>query len=166
METSNKKIGLIVLGVVVVLGLLIGGAYNSLVSSNENVNGKWAQIDTQLARRYDLVPNLVETVKGISNQEKDVFKSLADARSRYAGASTPEARVGAANEIETSLSRLLVVVENYPTLRSSEAYQNLMIQLEGTENRINIAIICFCKFVIFYCVLAVHVLSLRRYNLI
>lgn len=139
-QTSSKKIWIAAIGIILVLTvLLIGSSYNSLVSSNENVNGKWAQIDTQLARRYDLIPNLVETVKGISNQEKAVFTAIADARSHYAGATTPEARVGAANEVESSLARLLVITENYPVLTSSVSYQNLMVQLEGTENRIAVA---------------------------
>lgn len=138
-EKTSKKPWLIVLGIIFLLALLVGGVYNNLVVKNEVVNSRWAQVDTQLARRYDLIPNLVETVKGISSQEQEVFTALADARARYSGAGSAETKVSAANEIETSLSRLLVVVENYPVLRSSESYQNLMVQLEGSENRIAVA---------------------------
>ncbi len=103
------------------------------------VNNAWAQIDTQLQRRFDLVPNLVETVKGVAKQEQTVFSNIADARSRYAGATTQDDKVAAANQYESALSRLLVITENYPQLQSSQAFRDLMTQLEGTENRIAIS---------------------------
>lgn len=135
MKKSTKVI-LIVL--VVVLGWL-GLSYNSLVTGRESVDNKWAQIDTQLQRRYDLIPNLVSTVKGLTAQEQTVFGQLAEARTQYAGATNPEARATAANNVESSLGRILVIVENYPELRSSAAFQDLMTALEGSENRIGVA---------------------------
>ncbi len=115
-----------------------GSLYNGLVKANENITGQWAQVETQYQRRFDLIPNLVNSVKGIMNQEKKVFGDLANARTRYAGATNTDDKVKAANDVESSLSRLLVVVENYPQLRSSETVLTLMAQLEGTENRISV----------------------------
>ena len=133
------KGGVIVIVVVLLLALWLGTTYNSLVSLNENINNNWAQIDTQLTRRYELIPNLLGTLKGFSKQEQVVFGDLADARSRYAGAVTPQAKAEAANQVEGALARLMVIVENYPTLQSSQAYRDLMTSLEGTENRIAVA---------------------------
>lgn len=132
-----KKTGLIVLGVIAAIGLMIVGFYNNLVISREQVDNQWAKVQAQYQRRFDLIPNLVETVKGISQQEKDVFGMIAEARTRYAGAQTTDEKVAAANQLESSLGRLLVVMENYPELKSSESYQTLMAQLEGAENRIS-----------------------------
>ncbi len=133
-----KKTWLIILGVVVALALMISGFYNNLVVSREKVDNQWAQVQTQYQRRFDLIPNLVETVKGVAKQEQTVFGQIADARTKYGAAQTTDEKVAAANELETSLSRLLVIVENYPTLKSSESYQTLMTQLEGTENRVSV----------------------------
>ncbi len=131
-----KKSSLVILAVVIVAVFYVWGLYNSLVKANEGINGQWAQVETQYQRRFDLIPNLVNSVKGIMKQEQQVFTALADARTRYAGAKTVSDKVSAANNVETSLARLLVVVENYPDLHSSESVQTLMAQLEGTENRI------------------------------
>jgi len=142
MESTRSKKKVIwgaVLAVIALLAIFAVGKYNTLVQSNEGVNNKWAQIGTQLQRRYDLIPNLVNTVKGNTQQEKDVFIALANARSRYAGATTQEGQVAAANETESALARLLVISENYPTLSSSVAFQNLQVELEGSENRIAVA---------------------------
>jgi LemA protein len=128
----------IIIGIVVVLALWGFGSYNSMVGLNEQVDNQWAQVESQYQRRFDLIPNLVETVKGIAEQEKEVFTALADARSRYAGAQGPEQRAEAANQVEGALARLLVVVENYPQLRSQENFLALQSQLEGTENRISV----------------------------
>jgi len=128
----------IIVGIIVLAALWLGGTYNGLVKRNEAINGQWAQVETQYQRRFDLIPNLVNSVKGIMAQEQKVFGDLAEARTRYAGASSPEAKVRAANDVESALGRLLVIVENYPQLRSSETVQTLMIQLEGTENRISV----------------------------
>jgi len=133
-----KKSYLIVLAVAVIVIFYSWSAYNRFVTLSENVDGQWAQVETQYQRRFDLIPNLVESVKGIFNQEKEVFGKLADARSKYAGSRNVEDRVRAANEVETALSRLLVVVENYPQLRSSESVVTLMAQLEGAENRVSV----------------------------
>jgi LemA protein len=135
---SMKKTILIILGVVIIIGIYIGASYNSFVTMKEGVENKWAQVENQLQRRFDLVPNLVETVKGITKQEQAVFGEIANARSRYAGASTQSDKVSAANQYESALGRLLVITENYPQLKSSEAFTSLMVQLEGTENRISV----------------------------
>ena len=125
------------------LALLIAGAsmssgcsYNTFVSKEEGIKAQWAQVENQLQRRNDLIPNLVETTKGIAQQEKDVFGQIADSRAKMAGATTPAQTIQAANEQSAALGRLLVVVENYPQLRSSESFNRLMDELSGTENRI------------------------------
>jgi LemA protein len=126
-----------------VLALLIAGAsissgcsYNRFVTQEEAIKTQWSQVENQLQRRNDLIPNLVETTKGIAQQEKDVFGQIADSRAKMAGARTPEQTIQAANEQGAALARLLVVVENYPQLRSSESFNRLMDELSGTENRI------------------------------
>src|SRR5262250_1447015 len=113
-----------------------GCSYNRFVSQEEGIKAQWSQVQNQLQRRNDLIPNLVETTKGIAQQEKDVFGQIADSRAKLAGAQTPEQRMQAANEQSTALARLLVVVENYPQLRSSESFNRLMDELAGTENRL------------------------------
>src|ERR1051325_2521312 len=113
-----------------------GCSYNTFVSQEEGIKAQWAQVENQLQRRNDLIPNLVETTKGISQQERDVFGQIAASRAKLAGAKTPEQTIQAANEQSAALNRLLVVVENYPELRSSESYNRLMDELSGTENRI------------------------------
>ncbi|HKC57556.1 MAG TPA: LemA family protein [Vicinamibacterales bacterium] len=126
-----------------VLALVIAGAstssgcsYNTFVSKEESIKAQWAQVENQLQRRNDLIPNLVETTKGIAQQEKDVFGQIAESRAKMAGARTPEETIQAANQQSAALGRLLVVVENYPQLRSSESFNRLMDELSGTENRI------------------------------
>ena len=113
-----------------------GCSYNTFVSQEESIKGQWAQVENQLQRRNDLSPNLVETTKGIAEQEKAVFTAIADARARLAGAKTPEDTMAAANQQSSALARLLVVAENYPQLRSNETFNRLMDELAGTENRI------------------------------
>jgi LemA protein len=136
----KKNRGLLIIGAVVIIIVLWAiGSYNGLVSTNQTVNNAWAQIDTQLQRRFDLVPNLVETVKGVAKQEQTVFNDIAEARTHYAGAASQDEKVAAANQYESALGRLLVITENYPQLQSSQAYRDLMTQLEGTENRIAIS---------------------------
>lgn len=132
---KNKKMWIVIGGVVVVL--LYGlSTYNGLVGSNEGVDGQWAQVETVYQRRFDLIPNLVESVKGAMKQEQAIFTALAEARARYGGAQTVDAKAVAAGQVESALSRLLLVVERYPELKSSDAVQTLMAQVEGTENRI------------------------------
>ena len=114
-------------------------SYNNLVNLEQNVNVAESNIDTQLQRRSDLIPNLVNTVKGYASQEKDIFTEIADARSKLAGANNITEQANADSELSGTLSRLLLVVENYPDLKSNQNFQDLSIQLEGTENRIAIA---------------------------
>lgn len=125
-------------GIVLLLFAVFGGTYNSLNSKKNAIDGQWAQVEASYQRRLDLIPNLVETVQGIFNQEQEVFTALAEARSQYAGARNPEEQATAANNVESALGRLLVIVENYPELRSNESVQRLMDELAGTENRINV----------------------------
>lgn len=124
--------------VLALLGLWIGGSYNGLVQANEGVKTQWSQVEVAYQRRFDLIPNLVNTTKGFAKQEKEVIGAIADARTRYNGAGSVNAKVQAANQFESALSRLMVVVENYPTLRSSDLFRSLMVELEGTENRISV----------------------------
>ncbi|HYS24040.1 MAG TPA: LemA family protein [Vicinamibacterales bacterium] len=117
-------------------GMTSGCSYNTFVSKEESIKAQWAQVENQLQRRNDLIPNLVETTKGIAQQEKDVFGQIAESRAKMAGARTPEETIQAANQQSAALGRLLVVAENYPQLRSSESFNRLMDELSGTENRI------------------------------
>src|SRR3954469_5505702 len=115
-----KKTLLIILAVVVVIGIWLASSYNSLVTMKETATAQWQQVETQYQRRFDLIPNLVESVKGAMKQEQTVFTALAEARTHYAGATTVNDKAAAASQVETSLGRLLAVIENYPTLKSSE----------------------------------------------
>jgi LemA protein len=128
----------IVLAVVVVVALYAWSGYNSFVSKNEAIDGQWAQVETQYQRRFELIPNLVESVKGAMAQEQEVFGNLAEARTRYSGALSAEEKAQAAGQVESALGRLLVVMEAYPQLKSIEAVQTLMSQLEGAENRVSV----------------------------
>lgn len=129
---------IIVLVIIFVLILWVGGAYNQLVNLNEQTTASWAQVETQYQRRYDLIPNLVEATKGTLSQEQTIFTAIANARQGYAGAKTTEAKVQATQQLDSSLSRLLVIVENYPQLQSNQTVRALMDELAGTENRIGI----------------------------
>jgi len=130
-----RKTGAVVALALAALGST-GCSYNTFVSQDEAIKAQWAQVENQLQRRNDLIPNLVESVKGVTQQEQDVFGRIADSRAKLAGATTPEQRMQAANEQSAALARLLVVVENYPQLRSNESFNRLMDELSGTENRI------------------------------
>jgi LemA protein len=133
-----KKV-LIIIGIIVVLFIGYGfTAYNGLVTSDVAADTQWKQVETQYQRRFDLIPNLVESVKAVLTQEQEVFTAIANARARYSGATTPEDRASAANQVESALGRLLVITENYPQLKSSEVVQGFQSQLEGTENRISV----------------------------
>lgn len=139
MENSLKKwlTWPVIIGIILVLVLLYGLAkYNGLVKANIAVDQQWAQVESQYQRRFDLIPNLVNSVKGAMSQEQTVFNAIAEARTKYAGATTPEAQAQAAGQVEGSLARLLVVMENYPQLKSIDAVQGLMAELAGTENRV------------------------------
>lgn len=126
----------VVLGLLVIVGGWLWNGYNTLVTLDETANQAWAQVENQLQRRFDLVPNLVQTVKGYANHEQEVFGRIADARSRYAGAATTKDKIAAAGEFESAIARLLVVVENYPNLKADAQFTRLQDELSGTENRI------------------------------
>ena len=115
---------------------LTGCSYNKFVGQEEAIKSQWAQVENQLQRRNDLIPNLVETVKGYAAHEEGVFKEIAEARSRLLGAKSPEETIAAANQQTTALGRLLAIAENYPQLRANEQFNRLMDELSGTENRI------------------------------
>ncbi len=136
---SNALKYLVPIGLVIfLLALWVVGFYNSVIGLNEGVDNAWAQVENQFQRRFDLIPNLVNSVKGAMEQEQEVFGNIAEARTRYAGASTVNEKAAAATEVESALARLLVIMENYPQLRSTETVQNLMNELAGTENRISV----------------------------
>lgn len=133
------KKSLIVIGVIVLLLILYAWtSYNGLVTMRETATAQWQQVETQYQRRFDLIPNLVESVKGAMKQEQAVFTAIADARTRYSGAQTVNDKAVAAGQVESALGRLLVVMENYPALKSIDTVQNLMTQIEGTENRVSV----------------------------
>jgi LemA protein len=150
MKTNNRgfagKVTLIVLAIVVVLGLMVYGFiknnYNDFATSEITVEESWSAVESQYQRRFDLVPGLVNSVKGILTQEQEVFGAIAEARTRYASArdsGSQEEQVEAYGQYESVIGRLLVIMENYPELKSYEQVQSLMDELAGTENRINIA---------------------------
>jgi len=134
-EMKNKAVW-ISLAVVVVLALFFVGTYNSLARMDENVNNKWAQVQTVYQRRADLIPNLVATVQGASNFEKSTLIAVTEARTKWLNAQTPREQVAAANQLEGALARLLVTVENYPELKSNQNYLALQDELANTENKI------------------------------
>src|SRR5947207_12042997 len=115
---------------------LTGCSYNRFVNQEEAIKAQWAQVENQLQRRNDLIPNLVQTVKGYAQHEEGVFKEIADARSRLLAAKSPEETIQAANQQTTALGRLLAIAENYPQLKANEQFNRLMDELSGTENRI------------------------------
>ena len=134
------KTGQILLGVVLLAVLSFGGcmagSYYSLINKKADVENKWAQVDNQLQRRAALIGNLVESVKGAAGQEQTVFGEIANARAAMAGAKTPEQRIASAQGLDGAIGRLLVVVENYPQLKSMETFSQLMTEIAGTENRV------------------------------
>ena len=138
--SKGVKTFLIVIGIVVLI-ILIGfsyfkGTYNTLVTMDEGVKAAWAQVENQLQRRYDLIPNYVETVKGYAAHEKEVFVKVTEARSRVGGAKGIEEKIQANNQLSSALARLLVVVERYPDLKANTNFIRLQDELAGTENRI------------------------------
>ncbi|HAR62514.1 MAG: LemA family protein [Candidatus Margulisiibacteriota bacterium] len=131
-----------ILGVVVLIIFLLVGyvvrIQNNFVTMDEEVKGSWAQVENQLQRRYDLIPNLVNTVKGFAAQEKSIFLGVADARSKLAGARTIDDKIAASRGMESAISRLLVISENYPQLKSDQNFIKLQDTLEGAENRLSV----------------------------
>ena len=122
--------------IVVAAGDIVWLLVQPVRQRGRGVKAQWAQVENQLQRRNDLIPNLVETTKGFAQQERDVFQAIADSRAKLAGAQTTEQKIQAANEQSSALARLLVIVENYPLLKSNETFARLMDELAGTENRI------------------------------
>jgi LemA protein len=137
---QGQKTVLIVIGILVLIVLIpffyLKGTYNSLVGMDEGVKAAWAQVENQLQRRYDLIPNYVETVKGYAAHEKEVFLRVTEARSRVSGASNIQDKIQANNALSSALARLLVVVERYPELKANTNFIRLQDELAGTENRI------------------------------
>lgn len=127
-----------VVGMLVVFAAFFttGCSYNKFVSQEQAIKAQWSQVENQLQRRNDLIPNLVETTKGYAQHEEDVYKDIADARAKLLAAKSPEETIQAANQQTTALGRLLAVVENYPQLKADEQFNRLMDELSGTENRI------------------------------
>jgi LemA protein len=134
------KAGIVILVVLLILAFVLGSAYvsrrNQMAIKREAVNAAWAQVDVVLQRRADLIPNLVQTVKGYAVQEQTVFGDIAAARAALVGAKTPSDKIAANGQLDSALSRLLVIVENYPQLKSNENFMRLQDELAGTENRI------------------------------
>jgi len=145
-----NKIWLGILGVGVLLVIMFFGTYNSLVKKSTVIDGQWAQVETQYQRRFDLVPNLVSSTKGFLEQEKTIFEEIANARTQYGGARSVDEKVAGASALDSALSRLLVIVENYPNLKSNETVARLMDELSGTENRISVERRRFNEFVADY----------------
>ncbi len=138
--SKGLKIVLIIIGILLLVSFstfrwVING-YNNVIAMDENVKGKWAQVENQLKRRYDLIPNLIETVKGYAAHEKELFKHIADARTKYFQANSVKEKIQASNQLEGVLSRLLLLREAYPNLKANESFLKLQDSLEGTENRI------------------------------
>ncbi len=132
MRRSALSIGVVAM----MLGTLSGCGYNSMVTMKENIDAAWAQVENQLQRRNDLIPNLVEVTKGYASHEKEVFANIAEARSRLIGAGTRDQKIDAANDVTSALSRLLVLGERYPDLKANAQFARLSDELAGTENRI------------------------------
>jgi len=134
------KVLIVVLIILLALGVVIGGKYvsvrNELATEKEEINLAWADIDADLQRRADLIPNLVETVKGYAKEETGIMDTIANSRSAMLNAKSPQEKIDAYNQMNGALGRLLVVVENYPNLKANENFRSLQFQLEGTENRI------------------------------
>jgi LemA protein len=138
--SKGVKTLLVIVGIVLLLAFIVGGklitGYNRAITLEENVKGRWSQVENQLKRRYDLIPNLVQTVKGYAKHEKEIFENIAQARTRYFQSDSVKSRIENANRLESALSRLLLLQERYPDLKANESFLKLQDSLEGTENRI------------------------------
>ncbi|AWE08608.1 LemA family protein [Lysinibacillus sp. 2017] len=142
MKNEKGSALIIVIAIIAVIGIaamLVIPKYNNLVTGEEKVDSAWAQVENQLQRRFDLIPNLVNTVKGYAKHEEEVFTQIAEARTKYGGADTVEETAEASNDLSSALSRLLVIVENYPELKADVQFTRLMDELAGTENRLAVA---------------------------
>ena len=141
--SKGMPVGLGVLGVIILALFLVGGSYvsakNQMVAKDQTVKSAWSEVDVQMQRRADLIPNLVETVKGFTKEENSVFAEIANARAGMLNAQTPQSKIAANGQLDGALGRLLLLTENYPQLRSSEQFMRLQDELAGTENRIGVA---------------------------
>ncbi len=141
MNSSFKAI-LAIFGIIAVLALIVifwgVGQYNRIIAMDEQVKSQWAQVDNQLKRRYDLIPNLVQTVKGYATHERELFEHIADARTKYFQAGNVNDKIRSSQQLEGALSRLLLLQETYPQLKANENFLKLQDSLEGTENRISV----------------------------
>jgi LemA protein len=139
---NGTKVALIIIAVIVLFagGTVMWGVgqYNKVVSMDEQIKSQWAQVDNQLKRRYDLIPNLVETVKGYAKHERGTFENIAAAKTKYFQATTVKDKIQASQQLEGALSRLLLLQENFPQLKANESFLKLQDSLEGTENRISV----------------------------
>jgi LemA protein len=133
---QRNKTTLIIVVVVLIIMLWSVSKYNFFVNQNGAIDGQWAQVENQLQRRFSLIPNVISTVKGDAKQEKDIIAEITQARTHYAGATTTDQKATTAEQVESSLARLLVITENYPDRKSNQSFRDLMVELEGTENRI------------------------------
>lgn len=140
---GQVKIGLLAIGIIVLVVLLVGllfwFSYNGMVSADQTVQEKWAQVESQYQRRIDLIPNVVNTVKGTANFEQETLSELTRLRSQWQTAPSQSARIDTGNQIESTISKLLLITENYPQLTATQAYRDLIVELEGTENRVQFA---------------------------
>ena len=139
MSNGLKILLSFVIAILIIGIVLVGwgiGQYNKVVALDEQVKSQWAQVENQLKRRYDLIPNLVETVKGYAKHEKEIFENIAEARTKYFQATTPKEKIDVSYGLEGALSRLLLLKEAYPQLKANENFLKLQDSLEGTENRI------------------------------
>jgi len=140
---NRIKTGWIVLGIIILVAVILIGygvsSYNNLVTANENIDAKWSQVENNLQRRADLIPNLVSTVKGYAAHEQEIFTAIAEARSKLIGAKGVDEAAEANNELSSALSRLLAISEAYPTLKADANFRALQDELAGTENRIAVA---------------------------
>ena len=141
--SKGLLVGLGVVGVIVLALLLVGGSFvsakNQMVAKDQAVKSAWSEVDVQLERRADLIPNLVETVKGFTKEENSVYADIANARAGMLNAQSPQAKIAANGQLDGALGRLLLLTENYPQLRSSDQFMRLQDELAGTENRISVA---------------------------
>lgn len=137
MRAQQKLTGLAV--ALMAMVMLSGCSYNKFTSQEQAIKSSWSEVENQLQRRHDLIPNLVETTKGFATQERTVFQGIADARAKMAGAQTPADKIAAGNAESSALARLLLVVENYPQLKSDATFMRLMDELAGTENRLAVS---------------------------
>ena len=135
---QKHKTTIIVIAIIIILLGWTVSKYNMFIVQGEQITAQWVQVENQYQRRFDLIPNIVNTVKGVAKQEQTVFGEIAEARTRYSGATSPDQKAQAASQVESALGRLLVIAENYPVLQSSLAYRDLIVSLEGTENRISV----------------------------